>query len=410
MGNIGMLSPQQLEAITPHRLKVDISSEIDKLNFEVSKLMLLLDACGKEEATQHEFHWLTKERIDEFINIQAIGGAWGAGAASTGTINIPNAERFKVCVADVIAPIGTATNPISETNLYVNDVGAADSGGAGFTTVTARTVNGENLDLSAATVPSVKGLHWRGNSFELGSGMGTIRSSQPEQKTNYIQVIQTPYGHLIDSEKVEYDAGKPEPVETEEEAKMLHQYTKELTAFFGQKHKQVLGYQNSKYEQYFTGGLMEAIETNVTTESELTQAEFGDWVNESIRYAKRPVIFAGERIFEGLSWWLGQTLQTQQDESTLGIAVSTYKNEYGQLVKIIPHREVLRERFAGYAFAVDLDDMKYKYLKGLDTTLYTEIQQPDLKLKINEFRTWLGFWIGNEKRHGVLKDVETIAK
>jgi len=412
-GNIGLLDPAQLEAMTPFRLRVDVSKEIDKLNMDVNLLTFLLDAVGKEEASQLTFNWLTKERMEEWTTINSFGGLWAAGAAVSGTINIPNAERYKIAPADLIKATGTAANPISEVNLFVTAVGLPDSGGAGFTAISAQTYdNNTTVDFSAAVVPSVDGLLWLGNSFELGTGMGSIRSSQPTPNLNHIQIIQTPYGNLKEMKLIEYDAGGTEPAETEEEAKILHEYSKELTAFFGQKHMATVGYQNGVYQQGFTGGLMEAIQTNIADlggDADLTYAEWGKWVNQCTRYAKRPVIFAGEIVFEALSWWLGQTLETRQDESTLGIAVSTYKNEYGQLVKVIPHRELLRKRYAGYAFSVDLDDMKYKYLKGADTHVVMGIQQPDLKLEINEFRTWMGYWIGNEKRHGVMMGVETIS-
>jgi hypothetical protein len=114
-------------------------------------------------------------------------------------------------------------------------------------------------------------------------------------------------------------------------------------------------------------------------------------------------------VFEALSWWLGQKLQTRQDEKTLGIAVAQYMNQYGQTVTVIPHRELLKNAYAGYAFCVDLADVGYRFLKGEDTHLEVGIETPGQKQEINEFRTWFGFYVGNEKRHGVLKGVTTIS-
>lgn len=417
-GYTGIMSPSDL---TPGRLRVELAQEIDKLNLDVNPLMMLLNEIGKESSGQMKFEWLTKERMSEWSSVYLFAGAWDAGAAVSGSFDILNEDAWKFAVGDIVKIPGTVAAPISDVNLYITAVGSANSGtsGAGYTKVSAHTFdNTTTVDFSAGTLggsdpsvgsPSVNGLLHIGNTFELGTGMGTIKSHQPEENYNYIQIIQTPYGSLETTQHLNYDAGGSEMAENEEEAKIEHEFMKEKLAFFGQKYMAPAGYMNNKYPQYFTGGLLEAISTNVKTEADLTQAEFSQWVIDSIYYAKNPVIFAGDRIYQALSFWLGQDLNTRQDEDTLGIAVANYKTAHGHIVKVIPHRELFKEAYAGYAFCVDLDDIKYKYLEGEDTHIEVGIQPDDLKMEINELRTWFGIKIGNEKRHGVLKDVATIS-
>jgi hypothetical protein len=174
-------------------------------------------------------------------------------------------------------------------------------------------------------------------------------------------------------------------------------------------------YQGSNLAQYFTGGILEAVSANyipgaVISEPDLTYEEFSDWLAICTKYAKKPVVFCGERIYSALSWWLGQRgLQTMQDETTLGIAVGNFKTFYGLTVNCVAHRDLLVNEYAGWAFCVDLDDIKYKHLMGEDTHLEEDIQLPGDKQMINEYRTWFGVYIGNGKRHGIIKDVATIS-
>lgn len=395
MGNTGIISPLTL---TSGRVRVQLDKEIKKLNIDKTPLLKLMSMVGKKGVGDMTYKWLTKERRSEWGGISSYGGDWSSGANKAGTIVVTSGEGWKYAKGDIIKVIGSGT----DINIHVDSV-ATD-------TLTCRTIdNSTTLDFSSTPPTGANKILNISNSFEIGGGRGTIKSHQPSENLNYIQIVQHPYGVVETSQHLEYEAGGTEFSELEKETMIEHEFSKERLFFFGQKHKATTGYQDGTYEQYFTGGILEALSTNVTTESDLTQAEFSDWVNQSIYYAKKPVIFAGETVYEALSWWLGQKLQTRQDETTLGIAVANYMNEYGQTVKVIPHRELLKNSYAGYAFCVDLDDIGYRYLNGEDTHLEVGIQSVGYKQEINEFRTWFGVYMGNEKRHGVLKGVTSIS-
>lgn len=396
MGTQKILEPSDLAS---GRLRIDIMKEIQKLNIDKTPLMKLLTQVGKDKATQLKYQWLTKERRPDWVAISAAaGGAWASAAAATGTLTVATASAWLFAAGDIIK-----VPEVSDVNIYV--ISVVQSTGV----LTCKTYNGTStIDFSSS--PSGKKILNISNSFELGSNRGTVKNFQPSESYNYIQIIQDPWGVEESLRHVGFDAGGSEWDEMAQETAIEHEFKKEKTFFFGQKHLATTGYMNAEYSQYFTGGLLEGISTNVDTQTELTQKEFGAWLNGAIYYAEKPVIFAGARIFEALSWWLGEAgLQTRQDEKTLGIAVSNYMNEYGQVVKVIPHRELLKEAYAGYAFCVDLKDVKYKFLQGEDTHIEVGIQTPGDKKEINEYRTWFGVWMGNEKRHGCLKGVNTIA-
>jgi len=394
MGQSIVLSPKHL---TTGRLTIDLDKEIHKLNIDKIPLMKMMDVVGKRSTEQMEYKHLYKERKSDWGGIASFSGSWASGANKAGNIVVTTGEGWMYGAGDIIKlPNDT------DVNIYVDSVSTD--------TLTCHTYdNSTTVNLTAGTTGANTILNI-GNSFELGSGKGTMKSHQPSESTNYIQIHQSPFGIVETLDYVSYEAGGKELQEREQDAYIDHLFGLEKLMFFGQKHKATTGYMDAVYEQYFTGGAFELITTNATTESDLTYAEFGNWINDCVYYAKKPVVFAGATIFEALSWWLGDRgLQTRQDEKTLGIAVSQFMNQYGDVVKVVPHRELFKNYYAGYAICLDLDDVAYRYLQGADTHLEVGIQDVDKKQIINEYRTWCGFWMGNEKRHGELKGVSTIS-
>jgi hypothetical protein len=395
-----VVSPPDLQA---GRAREEIAKEIDKLDFDKTPLLRILMEAGKEKSGQMTYNWLTKERRPDWGGIVSYGGAWAAGAATSGTITVTAGEGWLYAEGDIIQIPDNA-----QVNLYIDSV-AGD-------VITGRTYdNTTTVNLSAGPTGANRILGIS-DTFGLASNRGTMKQRQPDTNLNYIQIIQHPYGIAETTNFIEYDAGGNELMEQEEDAFLAHEFSKEKLFFFGQKHVANPGYMTSggNLAQYFTGGLYEAAQSNtvpgaVISEADLTYQEFSDWCAIWTKYAKKPVVFAGELIYGALPFWLRENLQTEQSEDTLGIAVTNFRTIYGQIIKVIAHRDLLVNHYGGYAFGVDLDDIKYRFLQGEDTHVEKDIQLPGDKQFINEFRTWFGVYIGNAKRHGLISDVATIS-
>jgi hypothetical protein len=238
--------------------------------------------------------------------------------------------------------------------------------------------------------------------------VGTIKSEQPTREYNYVQIFQDPIGITTTGSKLSY-RGQSEIDKMRMEVGVDHAFSIEKALFFGERQRKAAGLMNGQYEQWFMGGLVDYISTNVETESALTQTEFGDWMIDWTQYAKSPFCFSGELIFEALTLWSDQYLRVTRNESTLGMAVTKYLTPYGTVVAVLPHRELLTgTTLGGMAFGVDMSDLEYRYLDGLNTHIEKDVQAPGTKLQIDEYRTWASLKVGNEKRHGLLKGVATI--
>jgi len=400
MGNQGAVGEYMggSQVLPQGRLRLAFDEEIYRLNIDKALLLMLLSKTGKESTGRDKFYWQTKSRKADFVSSTAVGGAWAAAAAAAGTLTVGASDKYLFAEGDVIK-----LPAISQTqNIIITAVNQTTG------VITGQTVDDANIDLSAvgSSYPTIFRV---ANAFEIGSGKGTIISQQPTEVYNYIQIVQTPIGVTTSAQHYDY-RGVSELDELRFECGVDHAFKLEKTLFFGQRAVDTTGLMNSTYPQYYTGGLRDFVSTNVTNANgALTQAEFAGWVKDFTQYAKNPVIFAGELIYEALTTWSESYLQVERTEETLGMAVTNYLTPYGDRVKVIPHRELLRSSWAGIAFGVDLDAIKYVYLNGLDTHMEIDIQQPDLKQKIDEYRTWLGVKIIDERRHGYLYGVTSIS-
>jgi len=396
MATQGVLGPSVLPS---GRLRIAMDDVIHDLNVDKTPLLKLLSMVGKETKKRMKFEWMTQELMSSWGTLSAVGGAWAGGAANNGTLTVPAGEAYKYASGDVITLPGQI-----DVNIYISSVNLSTG------VLTCRTVDGSNIDLSGASTGADKIFNIT-NSFELGSGKGTIKDEQPTEHYNYLQITQTPVGVVETMLHLDY-VGGDELKRKRNMAGIDHAFKIEKTLFFGRRHKATVGYMNGKYEQYFTGGLIEFVDSGNITDLDggnLTESTFANWVKKAIKYADEPVIFCGEIVFEALTYWAKQYLEIRQNEETYGMKVATYLTPYGDKVRLIPHLELLKNEYAGWAFCVDIRDMKYVALEGEDTHLVTDIQQPDLKQKIDEYRTWFGVKVINGKKHGILMDVGGIA-
>jgi hypothetical protein len=94
-----------------------------------------------------------------------------------------------------------------------------------------------------------------------------------------------------------------------------------------------------------------------------------------------------------------------------GIAISQYLSPHGTINLV---KELMLENaggvsstsyFGGYAYAIELEDVVYRYLQNRDVAFETEIQHPADDFYKDQYIAEVGMEFHNEKKHGVLWDV-----
>jgi hypothetical protein len=381
------------------RLRIAVDEEISYLNIDKNMLFFLMNKMKKQSVKRMKHQWQTQDRKKDTVAVIACGGDWdGVGGGVSGTFTVSTDDIFLFAESDIfMVPEGSTSR-----TMYITSVNQSTG------VIAAKTVDEANIDFNDAKFEDTD-LFLVSNSFESGSGVGTIKSEQPSLEYNYCQIVQTPIGVTTTAEHLDY-RGMKEFDKQKLEAGIDHAFKIEKNMFFGQRDRKATGWMDGVYEQWFMGGLMQYLSTNVDSQAQLLQSEFNEWMIKWTKYAKNPILFAGELIFEALTFWADTKLELQRNETTLGMAVSKYLTPYGKVVTLIPYRELLTGGvWGGWAFGIDLADIEYRFLEGLDTHIEVDVQAKGTKQRIDEFRTWPSLKLGNEKRHGLLKDVTTIA-
>jgi len=385
------------------RLRVQIDEEIDYLDLDKSILFHLMSRMKKQSVGRITHEWQIQERKKDFVAVTggatvAVGGAWDGAAANNGTFAVATTDAFLFAPNDVFM-----MPTLSETRTFIVVSVVLSTG-----VITALTVDALPITITGFDTAN---LWLVSNSFEHGSGVGTIKSEKPFRDNNHIQIIQTPMGVTTTARHLNY-RGIKEFDKQKLESMIDHAFKIEKNIFFGQRETKNQGFSHAGgiYQQAFMGGVRDYISTHIVDGSAgaLTKETFTSWVIDWTQYNKMPIMFSGAFIFEALTIFSETKLEVQRTEDTLGMAVSKFLTPYGDTVMVIPHRELLKDDFVGHVFGLDMSDLQYRFLDGLDTHVEVDVQAPGVKQKIDEARTWASMKIGNEKRHGLLSNFATI--
>jgi len=100
------------------------------------------------------------------------------------------------------------------------------------------------------------------------------------------------------------------------------------------------------------------------------------------------------------SWAKGKLEIIQADKDrTYGLNIIRYLTPHGML-NIVRH-PLFVQGYDGLSIALDMDNVKYRPLRGRDTTLRTNIQNNDADGRKDEYLTEAGLEIKLPKTHGM---------
>lgn len=156
----------------------------------------------------------------------------------------------------------------------------------------------------------------------------------------------------------------------------------------------------SNAPQRQTRGLKYFISTNVhNIAGALTEPTFLGHLEGDFRFgSKKKVLLASARFITAMaSWGLNRMRGNEAMTKTLGIEVSTYICPFGQLD--VAWHQLLEGPYAGTAFLVDPDNVRYTYQKGYDFQMRPNIQSPGEHKYIDEFYAYAGLDMMVEKAH-----------
>ena len=269
-------------------------------------------------------------------------------------------------------------------------------------------------DVAAASSTSAAKLLIVGNASAQGASSGTAQVVQRVRAYNYIQEQRDPLFFSTVQTAIELYGGREPGKEVAKKA-VEHGRAIENTIFWGARDFNASA---SPGPMGSAGGAIEYISTYITNAgTSLTPVEFDTFLEGPYGYgSKNKVFFCAPRVGTVLSQMLRDVWQPATvTDRKFGAKVDAYiGGTYGWSIPVVVKREWAdfdnsSTNYGTYAFLIDMDYVRLRKLRGLDTHLRRNIQEPSSTAEVHEYYTAFSLEFAWEKAHGILKGVTTYA-
>lgn len=366
--------------VTAIRRVVDIASKIAVLEPDSSPLLTLTKKMEKKVAVNPSFNWLEEDSLTKVDTVD-YSTNYTAGATE---IRVDNQSYFRA--GDVVKDVTTGEQ------LLVTALAGTDS----------LTVLRGWGTTSATTISDGEYLVVIGNANEEHATKRVAKIADQTAKTNYTQIFRTPFGLSRTAENSEMYGAKDL---AHQRMVQLIEHEKELerTFWFGEPKE----YTSGTHYRRATGGVDYWISTNATDASgTLTETEFENWLRTGFRYGGRTKwLFASPLIIQAINSWAKDNIQIVPSEKAFGINLARWVTAFGTVNLVLTNLFTETTTFSGYAYLIDPEQLKYRYLANSDTKLKTNIQDPSADGEEDEYLTEGGIQFMNEKKASQLYGV-----
>jgi len=142
-----------------------------------------------------------------------------------------------------------------------------------------------------------------------------------------------------------------------------------------------------------TGGLLEFIEGGTgfvqNQGGPLTAPDFNTFLREGFTYGdNQKVLMCGGVVLQAINEMARGQLRTKTGDKSYGLEISEYMTPFGSIN--IVHNPLFVEEYSGYAFLLDLNCFRYRFMANRDTKLMMNVQAPDVDGEIDQFITEAG--------------------
>jgi len=374
------------------RLIVDAADKIMLLEPNKHPLVSLLTNVGKvydgkawkgsgmmkQAAGNPEFAWFEDFYGGRYAAVN-MGGGYAASGAITITVDGAGADSAYIfTVGDVIK------NAVSGENMLVATV-------ASNVTITIAAAGRGFGSTAAAAGVDDDGLFIVGNVSEENSGARNVNTTRSAKVTNYTQIFKTSITVSGTEREANLYGGKDL---TYLRAKMGTQHALDIERAFwwGEKKLDVTGTQG--HPRRATGGILEWIAssgayTQNESGSALTVAEFNTFLREGFTYGNdTKYLFTGGLILQYINEFARAQIQMKPLATSYGIKIGTWVTAFGTIH--IVHNPLFVQDYAGTAFLIDMECVKYRYMNNRDTKLFTNVQSPDVDGEIDQYVSEVG--------------------
>lgn len=347
---------------------------------DATPLIVVTKQMGAKECINPDFNWLEDDVKQRSLTNTV------AQVAGDLTVTLSVAEAAHVNVGDLlkVVPTGeiikvTAVDYSTGILTIVRSIGATAAG---------------NIALNAELLIC-------GNANAEGADIRAIVTTASTTKTNYCQIFRNSYGVTETLNASELYSGNDLAFKRQKKLKE-HLIEIESAFLFGEAAIDNTGAQPIRY----TGGILEFITTNVTNHlgASLTETDFESFLRSAFRYGStKKYLLASPLLCSIINSFSSSKLQTMVGADTYGVKIANYMNAHGELY-ISKHNLLAGTTYGAYGIMLDMENVQYRYLRGRDTKLMTNRQNPGEDQIKEEYLSECGLQLVHEKKHAVLRN------
>lgn len=375
-----------------NRRVVDMSERMYKLQPDDQQFRIALNKLGQKEAVREIVDWLESEYVPRTSALAA-----SATSAET-SLTVTTGEGNTVFRSGHVVRNMENGEGYLVTSTSANSIGVTRTWGG----------------TAAASSTSAAKLLIVGNASAQGAASGTSQIPQKVRGYNYLQDQRDPI-HFSDVETaIELYGGREPGVEIVDKG-IEHGRALESSFFWGARD---FNSSASPGPLGSSGGALEFISTYITNASgALTPAEMDTFLEGPYSYgSKNKALFCAPRVGTTLSQMLRDVWQPNTvGEKKFGAKVDAFiSGTYGWSLPVFVKREWADfdnsgTNYGTYAFLIDMDYVRSRYLRGFNTRIRKNIQEPSSTAVVHEYQTIFSLEFGQEKAHGILKGVTSYA-
>jgi hypothetical protein len=385
---------------TDTTLPRDVSEDMILREPNANRLFVLTGANKRKKPSDvPKFEWFEDQEVTFWG--QATNGSTAYSSVATG-IFVADVTIF--AVGDLVAVPQANSSSAAEEVILVTAISGTTTG----TLTVTRNVGSAGADTIGATAS----LRIIGSALAEDSDTPTQRYQAQTPKASYCQIFRTPVQitHTAASSK---KYGGPDRKYQLLKALIRHRSEIEAVGLWSRASESLSGSSSI----WTSMGLKPIIATNKTTNvGTLTSTNFNTFGETAFRFGEdQKLLMCAPKILSGINSFSQSKLNTYVDDKVMGLSLTRYILPLGEFLL---HNNFRLEAgisgasgFDDEAYSVDLPSVGLRYLDGGgdsligDTKLYQDVQQDGTTIRVDEYRSQIGWEFRHEAKHALMSGV-----
>jgi hypothetical protein len=397
-------------SVTAISKKKDISPTVHLLDKNQNPLVVFTKKIGKRSLINPQFRWQEDVFEPKFALISGAVATALNGGGTTVTLQAGNEDYLTVgdllifpgsagtnagyTYDEIVRVITRTTSTSFEVQRNFSSVRAGEADG----TPGNGTIQGDGTSATQAYI--------LGTAFAEGSSPADAKATKVQYVGNFAEIFKDTVEVSKTLDVTELYSGQERARQRAKKA-LKHMRDIERAFIQHQPNEDVSGNTATRS----TGGINYWIQSNVNNvNGTMNYATWTDFIAEVFRYGSTNsrLLIVSRAVSVAIDLMAHNEYFTFEPANVYGVDVMKITSASGTLL-VVRHKMLEEMGLPGWAAAIDLEDVKYCYMKGRDTFMETNIQLPgDDKFK-DQYISEVGLEFPLEQRHGKLVGVTGFA-